>query len=183
MLVMLAVLSNYQVFDVYQHSVNSLIRQFIRWGVFGVFISALLANSTVIISVPHSLIIFTVVLLDHDLVHALLLGAAAGLGAGLGRLISYSIAQRMASQMRMLPDSALYRGLQRTLVRYPNHIWLYLFLGTLSFLPDEIVITPVALSGFSIRRAALPIIPAETHARPRRRLPMPAACQTSMRMC
>lgn len=154
-LVRLAILSSQHVLDAYQNQLDSLMHQLVRWGLLGIFAGALLANSSVIICVPYTLIVITVALVWGNV---LILSLVSGLGAGLGQLFSYSVMLQLANKLKALPDSAVYRWICRTLSSHPRKAPMLVFAGLLSFLPDEVVVTPMALAKYPLRKMVIPVI-------------------------
>jgi membrane protein DedA with SNARE-associated domain len=159
---LLGVLSHWNLFNSYESPIDVLMRQLARWGLLGVFVSALLANSTVFVCVPYTVLAFTVVLVDHSTTRVLALSVAMGLGAGIGRLFSYLIALRIADRLKSLPDSAFSRWTQQMLMRHPRTTPLLIFVGIASFLPDEVSVIPMVLANYPVRKLVLPILAGKT---------------------
>ncbi len=140
-----------------ERRISAGMQHLVEWGVLGVFLGALAANATLIISVPYTLLVLSVALAGDGWGYYAALSVAAGLGAGLGEIISYVITDHVARQIEALEESALFRWARDTLHRHPRSTPALVFVCAASVLPDDLVIMPLAVSGYPVRRILLPM--------------------------
>lgn len=126
-------------------------------GIAGVFVVALISNGSLLIQVPYTLPMLSVALYSDNLVELVGLGVATGIGAGLGEIISYAIAYNIAAQIRQLSESSLFRWVNRTIEDNPQAIPLMVFIGAVFPIPDDLVIMPLAMTNYSVRKIMLPM--------------------------
>ena len=157
-LITIAILSTQHVFDTYQGRIDTTLEQLFQWGLLGVFIGAALANAAVMICIPYTMLVMTVVLVDQSWTTVVSVSLASGIGSALGRLFSYSVLRRLSAQWKSLPDSSIYRWIRHMVTNHPRKIPLLVFAGLTSFLPDEVVVTPMALADYPARKMVLPIL-------------------------
>ncbi|MCI0711728.1 MAG: hypothetical protein L0154_16345 [Chloroflexi bacterium] len=157
LLVGLLWLANNHVLDGLQGSVTSFMDSMAGLGVFGVFIVALIANGSLLIQVPYTLPMLSVALYSDNLLELLVLGTATGVGAGLGEIVSYAIAYNIAAQIHELSKSALFRWIRRTIHEHPHTIPVMVFVAALIPIPDDLVIMPLAMISYPVRKLMLPM--------------------------
>lgn len=126
-------------------------------GLVGVFLVALIANASLLIQVPYTLPMLSVALYSHTLLDLLILGIATGMGAGIGEIISYGIAYNIAQQIRELQKSGLFRWIRSTIDRHPTSIPIFVFLGAVTPIPDDLIIMPLAMINYPIRKLLVPM--------------------------
>jgi membrane protein YqaA with SNARE-associated domain len=99
----------------------------------------------------------SVALYSDNLLELLVLGVATGVGAGLGEIVSYAIAYNIAAQIQELSKSALFRWIRRTIHDHPRTIPIMVFIGALFPIPDDLVIMPLAMLSYPVRKLMLPM--------------------------
>ncbi|NDJ77583.1 MAG: hypothetical protein GYB65_15135 [Chloroflexi bacterium] len=129
-----------------------------RYGLVGVFIGAIIAQSTVVISVPYTLLVLTVILVRDDVGYLLALSAVAGVGTALGEMFAYTVASNVAHQFDNLSKSGLFRWVRRMANEHPQSAPLIVFGGTASPLPDTLLIVPLAVVNYPLRRLVIPLL-------------------------
>lgn len=150
-------LANNHVLDGLQESVNNFMDNMAGLGVFGVFIVALIANGSLLIQIPYTLPMLSVALYSDNLIELVVLGTATGVGAGLGEIVSYAIAYNIAAQIHELSKSALFRWIRRTIHEHPRTIPIMVFMAALVPIPDDLVIMPLAMISYPVRKLMLPM--------------------------
>jgi len=128
-----------------------------QFGAPGMFVAGLLGNASILVQVPYTLPLLSVALDGATLPHLLVLGLACGVGAGVGELISYVIADAILARTPGLPQSRVYRWIERNTEHHPVLTKLAIFVWAVTPLPDDTVIVPLAMVDYGIRRIALPL--------------------------
>jgi hypothetical protein len=128
-----------------------------RFGAPGMFVAGLLGNASILVQVPYTLPLLSVALDGTTLPHLLVLGLACGVGAGVGEIISYLIADAILARTPGLPESRVYRWIERNTERHPVLTKLAIFVWAVTPLPDDTVIVPLAMVDYGVRRIALPL--------------------------
>ncbi len=123
-------------------------------GLFGVFAGALIANATVGIHIPYTALMLTIAAVYDSLTAKLLLAVASGLGASTGEFVSYAVAYQLSGTLHA---SALIARLYRLIARYPHLTPLAVFVGAVSPLPDDVIIVPLALAKYPLRKILVPM--------------------------
>jgi hypothetical protein len=126
-------------------------------GFIGMFILALIGNSSLLIQVPYSVPIISFALNDPSLGPLLILGLGAGLGAGFGEIISYLIADKVLAHNPDLPKSSLYQWVQKTVESHPRSTPFLIFIWAASLLPDDTILIPLAMIQYGLKRIAVPL--------------------------
>ena len=141
--------------------VNDAVEQFLdlaaRFGAPGTFVTGLVGNASVLVQVPYTLPLLSVALDGATLGHLLVLGLACGVGAGVGEIISYLIADAILSRTPGLPNSRVYRWIERNTEQHPVLTRLAIFVWAVTPLPDDTVIVPLAMVDYGVRKIALPL--------------------------
>jgi membrane protein DedA with SNARE-associated domain len=143
--------------DGLQGSVDRFMDDMAGLGIVGVFLVALIANGSLLIQVPYTLPMLSVALYSDNLLELVALGVATGVGAGLGEIVSYAIAYNIAAQIQELSKSALFRWIRRTIHEHPGSIPILVFIGALFPIPDDLVIMPLAMISYPIRKLMFPM--------------------------
>lgn len=126
-------------------------------GLAGVFVVALIANASLLIQVPYTLPMLSVALYSDNLAELVALGVATGVGAGLGEIVSYAIAFNIAAQIKELSKSSFFRWIRDTIDDHPRSIPLFVFIGAVFPIPDDLIIMPLAVINYPIRKLLLPM--------------------------
>ena len=126
-------------------------------GLLGIFAGAVITSSTPVVNVPYTLLVLTFALANGNMQHLIALSIAAGTGTSTGKVISYTFTSNIAGQIEPLSKSPLYRRIKRTIARYPRGVPLFIFLGNASPLPSDMILLPLALIHYPIRRMLLPL--------------------------
>lgn len=137
--------------------VNDFLDAMTKLGFIGMFIVAVIGNSSLLIQVPYSVPLLSVALNGASLPYMLFLGFGAGLGAGIGEIISYLIADKILAQNRDLAQSRLYQWVQRMVTRHPRITPLIVFIWAATVLPDDTVIIPLALIRYGLKKISIPL--------------------------
>jgi len=141
--------------------VNDVVDQFLdlaaRFGAPGMFVAGVVGNASILVQVPYTLPLLSVALDGATLPHLLVLGLACGVGAGVGEIISYLIADAILTRAPGLPDSRVYRWIERNTDAHPVLTKLAIFVWAVTPLPDDTVIVPLAMVNYGVRRIALPL--------------------------
>ena len=142
-------------------AVNGAVDQFFdlaaRFGAPGMFVAGLVGNASILVQVPYTLPLLSVALDGATLPHLLVLGLACGIGAGFGEIISYLIADAILARTPGLPESRVFRWIERNTERHPVLTKLAIFVWAVTPLPDDTVIVPLAMVDYGARRIAFPL--------------------------
>lgn len=130
-------------------------------GLIGLGLGAFVSNAVVLISIPFTLIAVTFFLGRGSLGDVIVFALVTGIGGGLGKLLAYGLAAGMARQVESLAQSTLFRRIDRVARRNPRWIPLLVFGGIVAALPNDLVLLPVALVHYPVRRLVLPVIGAK----------------------
>lgn len=148
----------------FSHSASAITQQIAQFlhiiagfGLIGVFIGALLANATVGVHVPYTALTLAVATAHDNVTAKMLLAVASGAGASAGEFVSYAVAYRLAQLSDALHDHTLIVRLHRLITQHPRLIPLVVFIGAVSPLPDDVIIVPLALAKYSLRKLFLPL--------------------------
>ncbi|KAB2905895.1 MAG: hypothetical protein KJ064_09755 [Anaerolineae bacterium] len=140
---------------------DGVVNDFMDWmtklGFIGMFIVAVIGNSSLLIQVPYTVPLLSAALNGASLPTMLFLGLGAGIGAGFGEVISYGIADRILAQNPDLSKSRLYRWVNRQVLEHPRMIPVIVFIWGATVIPDDTVIIPLAMVKYGIRRIAPPL--------------------------
>jgi len=143
-------------------AVNGAVDQFFdlaaRFGAPGMFAAGLVGNASILVQVPYPLPLLSVALDGATLPHLLVLGLACGIGAGFGEIISYLIADAILARTPGLPESRVFRWIERNTERHPVLTKLAIFVWAVTPLPDDTVIVPLAMVDYGARRIAFPLL-------------------------
>ena len=138
-------------------AVDSFLDLAARFGAPGMFVAGLLGNASILVQVPYTLPLLSVAIDGASLPHLVVLGVACGVGAGVGEIISYVIADAILARTPGLPESRVYRWIERNTERHPVLTKLAIFVWAVTPLPDDTVIVPLAMVNYGVRRIALPL--------------------------
>lgn len=140
---------------------DGVVNDFMDWmtklGFIGMFIVAVIGNSSLLIQVPYTVPLLSAALNGASLPTMLFLGLGAGIGAGFGEVISYGIADKILAQNPDLSKSRLYRWVNRQVLEHPRMIPVIVFIWGATVIPDDTVIIPLAMVKYGIRRIAPPL--------------------------
>jgi membrane protein YqaA with SNARE-associated domain len=153
----LFILAQNDVFGGLEDDVNHFMDNMSELGVVGVFIVALIANSSLLIQVPYTLPMLSVAVYTDDLPGLVILGIATGMGAGIGEIVSYAIASNIAAHIRELSKSSLFRWIRDTINRHPHLIPFFVFIGAAFPIPDDLIVMPLAVINYPIRKLMIPM--------------------------
>jgi membrane protein DedA with SNARE-associated domain len=128
-----------------------------QFGIVGMFLIAIIGNSSLLIQVPYTVPLVSIALNGAGLEHLLFLGLGAGIGAGIGEIISYLIADKVLANNPDLPKSSLYQWVDQTVKSHPRSTPWIIFVWAASFLPDDTVLIPLAMIKYGLRRVAFPL--------------------------
>lgn len=123
-------------------------------GFLGVFLGSLLANATIIIPVPYTILILVTAAAGLS---PFLLGIISGVGAGLGELTSYAVGALgyRLGQKHFERNAEILRSL---LSRRPWITSFFLFLVGATPIPDDLFMIPLGIIRYNILRALLPFL-------------------------
>jgi membrane protein YqaA with SNARE-associated domain len=153
----LAYLAHIDAFAALDDDLNRFMDNMTELGLIGVFVIALISNSSLLIQVPYTLPMLSVAAYSDNLPELLALGIATGMGAGIGEIVSYAIAYNIAAHIKELSKSSFFRWIRDTIDRHPTSIPLFVFLGAVTPIPDDIVVMPLAVINYPIRKLMLPM--------------------------
>ncbi len=128
-----------------------------RFGVVGIFLVAVVANTSLLIQVPYTIPLLAAALGGSTLGHMLLLGLAAGFGASIGVLISYVLADKVLARRPELAQSRLFRWVSSTVDRRPRLTAWFVFAWAAVPAPDDVVIIPLAMVRYGLRKISGPL--------------------------
>ena len=154
----LALFQESQALAVVSHAVAEFLDLAARFGMPGMFVAGLVGNASILVQVPYTLPLLSVAVGGATLPDLLLLGLASGVGAGVGELISYLIADKILARTPGLPDSRVYRWIERNTETHPLLTRFAIFVWAVTPLPDDTVIVPLAMVNYGARRIALPLL-------------------------
>lgn len=120
------------------------------YGYIGAFIISAVGNSTIVLPVPYALII--VILAAMQQLDPLLLGIVAGLGSALGEVTAYA----MGKSINMIEFEKRYgEKLQKIHPLIEKRGLWVIFLFGLTPLPDDLIMIPAGIIGYSFRKAII----------------------------
>jgi hypothetical protein len=154
----LGYLSRTAAFDGIAGAVEGFLTATSKLGLIGIFAGALLANMTVVINVPYSLMVLPFAMVNNNPLYWLLLAVVQGTGSTLGKLFSYQVTTNLAQHLEALSKSGLYRWIKHTIERRPRITPLYVFFAGATPLPDDVVVIPLAMIAYPVRKLALPLL-------------------------
>src|SRR5262249_11198686 len=128
--------------------VNQCLELAARFGAPGMFAAGVLGNASILVQIPYSLPLLSVALDGATLPHLVVLGLACGVGAGVGEIISYLIADAILTRAPGLPDSRVYRWIERNTEKHPLLTKLAIFVWAVTPLPDDTVIVPLPMVNY-----------------------------------
>ncbi len=146
--------------------VRGELERFVAWvakeeGVVGgsiaLFVLAMVANSTLLIQVPYTLPLAAIALASDSLGKVAVLSLASAFGAGIGEVNSYLIARGVSMPVGFAETSRFLRWIRRSAEEHPRRLPLLVLLTSGTSLPDDIVIWPMAIARYPIRRMLAPI--------------------------
>lgn len=126
-------------------------------GFIGIFLIALIANSSLLIQIPYTVPLISLALAGASLEKMLLMGVALGVGAGFGEVISYGIASKILGANPSLSESSLFQWVRRTVTAHPRVTPFLVFAWAASILPDDTIVIPLAMMRYGLRRIAVPL--------------------------
>lgn len=154
---LLIALDRVDAFEGLNGAVNSFMDAMTKLGFIGMFIVAIIGNSSLLIQVPYTVPLISVALSGSSLANLLFLGMGAGIGAGIGEIISYTIADKILEQNPDLAKSRLYQWVDRMVKQHPLLTPWIIFVWAASFLPDDTALIPLAMVKYGLRRIAFPL--------------------------
>ncbi len=126
-------------------------------GAIGLFLIGLISNTSLLVQVPYTVPLIQIALVTDSLLKLVLLSIAIGIGAGLGEINSYIIARAASSPISKPEDSSFFRWTNRTVNNHPRSIPLIVFFGAATPLPDDVIIWPLAIVKYPVRKVLLPM--------------------------
>ena len=126
-------------------------------GFIGIFLIALIANSSLLIQIPYTVPLVSLALAGAGLEKMLLMGIASGIGAGFGEVISYGIAAKVLGRNPGLSESPLFQWVRRTVISHPRATPFLVFAWAASILPDDTIVIPLAMMRYGLKRIAVPL--------------------------
>ena len=153
----IAALQETHVLGVVDGAVDHVLDLTAQFGAPGMFVAGLLGNASILVQVPYTLPLLSVALDGATLPDLLVLGLACGVGAGVGEIISYLIADAILARAPDLPESRVYRWIERNTEHHPVLTKLAVFVWAVTPLPDDTVIVPLAMVDYGVCRIAMPL--------------------------
>ncbi len=144
-----------------QDALNSFVGDALALGLIGLGLGAFVSNAIVLISIPFSLIAVTFFLSRASAVDIAAFALVTGICGGLGKLLAYSLASGVAAQVESLSQSGLFRWFDRLTRQHPRWIPALVFVGIVGALPNDLVLLPMVLIRYPLRRMVLPLISAK----------------------
>ncbi len=142
-----------------QERIIALIDAAAGYGLAGLFAGALLANLTIMISVPYTAIVVAVALASHSLLDMLIICTVSGLGAGLGKIITYTLTYNIAAVGQQgLKHSPLFVHVRTYVEEHPRSVPILVFLAASTALPDDWVMVPLALVQVPVGKTVVPML-------------------------
>lgn len=147
-------------------NIEALFEQMTTWGTrdeglvagaLALLILSWLSNATLVIQIPYTLTLMSMVMLTDNLTNVLILTTVSGFGAAMGEITSYIIASNIAAQFESITESGLIRWIQRSIDKYPKSIPAFVFIGSATVLPDDVVIMPLALINYPVKKIVAPM--------------------------
>ena len=126
-------------------------------GFIGIFLIALIANSSLLIQIPYTVPLVSLALAGASLEKMVLMGVASGVGAGFGEVISYGIASKVLGRNPALIESSLFQWVRRTVLAHPRATPFLVFVWAASILPDDTIVIPLAMMRYGMKRIAVPL--------------------------
>lgn len=126
-------------------------------GSIGLFVLALIANTSLLIQIPYTIPLMNIAILSDSIFKVLILSIATGMGAGLGEINSYMIARGLSAPIGSPEDSRLFRWIKNKIETQPRLIPYLVLLGSATPLPDDLVIWPLAIAKYPVKKILLPM--------------------------
>ena len=126
-------------------------------GSISLFLLALVANTLLLVQIPYTIALMNIALVTDSIWKLLLLSIFTGMGAGVGEINSYVIARGLSTSIKSPEDSKLYQWLKKLIVERPRLIPLLTFVCSASVLPDDVVIWPLAVAKYPIKKILFPM--------------------------
>lgn len=126
-------------------------------GALGLLILSWLSNATLVIQIPYTLTLMSMVMVTPNFGNVLVLTTVSGFGAAMGEITSYVIAANIAAQFESITESGLIRWIQGMIDKYPKSIPAFVFVGSATVLPDDVVIMPLALINYPVKKIMAPM--------------------------
>lgn len=156
-LAMLILLDTVDAFSGLDSAVDSFMDSLTSLGFIGMFFVALVGNASLLIQIPYTVPLLSVVLNGTSFENLMLWGLSAGIGAGFGEIISYGIADKLWEMNPDIANSKLYQWVDRTVKRYPKFAPIIIFIWAASILPDDTALIPLAMIKYGMKKIALPL--------------------------
>ncbi|MCB9436752.1 MAG: hypothetical protein H6673_07125 [Anaerolineales bacterium] len=126
-------------------------------GALALLILSWMSNATLVIQIPYTLTLMSMVMVTPDFGSVLILTTVSGFGAAMGEITSYVIASNIAAQFESISESGLIRWIQGMIEKYPKSIPAFVFIGSATVLPDDVVIMPLALINYPVKKIMTPM--------------------------
>jgi len=126
-------------------------------GSIALFLLAVVANSTLLIQVPYTLPMAAIVVASDSLAKVVVLSLATAVGAGIGELNSYMIARGLTMPAALADSNRFLRWIRRAGEDHPKRMPALLFVVSGTSLPDDVVIWPLAIARYPVRRLLAPV--------------------------
>ena len=126
-------------------------------GFVGMFILALVTNSSLLLQIPYTVPLLSLAMGGASLDRMLLMGIASGIGAGFGEIITYGMALKILGENPDLEKSSLFQRAKRMVNSHPKMIPLAVFVLAVVPLPDDMLIIPLAIVRYDLKRICVPL--------------------------
>lgn len=146
--------------------VRGELERFVTWvaneeglvgGSVALFVLAVVANSTLLIQVPYTLPLAAIAVASDSVGKVAVLGLATAAGAGIGELNSYMIARGLSMPVDLVDTSRFMSWIRRAGDEHHQRIPLLVLLVAGTSLPDDVVIWPMAIARYPVRKMLAPI--------------------------
>ncbi len=131
-------------------------------GLWAAFLLSMFGNTSVLIVVPYSYVVFLLGLDAHTgglaVWYPLVLGVISGLGAGVGEVTSY-IVGRLFRKSEKLVNGDLGQKFERmrvTFEKHPKMIPFIVFIFAATPLPDDVILVPFGVMKYSYWKTIIP---------------------------
>lgn len=135
---------------------GSLIRTMMKYGLLGSFFISIIGNSSLVLQVPYYPVIIIMGSQAPNLFYLTILSIVSGVGMMIGEVVSYYIGRGASYLIKGKVGSSRYRNINDMISKRPKLIPLLIFVFALSPLPDDLLIIPLGLIKYDVRKMILP---------------------------
>ncbi|MBI2548884.1 VTT domain-containing protein [Candidatus Woesearchaeota archaeon] len=139
-----------------------LVEKLVAYGILGSFIISIVANASLILQIPYYPAIIFLGSQAPNFGYLLLLTLVSGVGMMLGEIISYLIGRGAIWVIKAGKDKRSFRHIQEVIAHKPKLIPFLIFLFACTPLPDDLIMIPLGMINYDIKKIILPSLLGKT---------------------